>query len=253
MKNTNWTTPKRNIFAALNDLRHALAAGQNARLIRARNEDCQHPIKVKNSITDFRAYEFSVGLLKTRKQIVIDPDMPEFLKYLSLNYKACYGTQQAVDRYYNTGKLSKDNFKGIGRSHLVKVEDLIAFHACLPDKFSKDYAQMFKAQYLDDTRADETHFYDMYRLKREHSIYTISRFKRKVWVVELLRPDQKIKTSWLMLTSIGLLNAIMYPLKFIPTKSVLRMDEYKCVTFRIGAVTSGLAIEFHIPKKFSFK
>ena len=246
----NWTTPKRNILAGIWDLRSALAAGMNARLIRARNEDCSYPIKVRNSITDFRAYEFSVGLLKSRTSIINDIRMPAFEKYLSLNYKACFGTQEAVDRYYEKGLLSPDNFKGIGRSHLVAVKDLVAFHACLPDKHSKDYAKMFADQYYEERTADETHFYDHYRLKREHDIYTIQRFKRKVWVVELLRESEpKARVPW----TVKVLNVICYPLKYVPKKSVLRMDEYKCVTFRIGAVTSGLSVEFHIPKKFSFK
>ena len=243
----NWTTPKRNIFAGIWDLRQALAAGMNAVLIRARNEDCAYPIKVKNSITDFRAYEFSVGLLKSRNSIINDERMPAFEKYLALNYKCCYGTQEAMDRYYKTGLLSKDNFKGVGRSHLVKVEDMIAFLVVTGDK---ERAQMFKSQYLDDTTGDETHFYDHYRLKREHDIYTISRFKRKVWVVELLKDSApKARVPW----TVKVLNTLCYPLKYIPKKSVLKMDEYKCVTYRIGAVTSGFAVEFHVPKKFSFK
>ena len=245
----NWTTPKRNILAGIWDLRSALAAGMNAVLIRARNEDCSYPIKVRNSITDFRAYEFQVGLLKSRASIARDERMTAFEKHLSLNYKACYGTQEAVERYYEKGLLSPDNFKGVGRSHLVAVKDLIAFHACLPDKHSKDYAKMFADQYYEEHTANETHFYDMYRLKREHSIYTISRFKRKVWTVELLRDNQpKARVPW----AVKILNALCFPLKFIPKKSVLRMDEYKVVTFRIGAVTSGLSVEFHVPKKFSF-
>ena len=247
--NTNWSKPKRNIFAGMLDLRSALAAGMNARLIRARNEDCSHPIKVRNSITDFRAYEFSVGLLKTRTQIQADERMPQFEKHLCLNYRNCFGTQEAVDRYYEKGLLSTDNFKGVGRSHLVAVEDLIAFHACQPNCEAKAYAQMFASQYFEGNTGDETHFYDHYRLKREHDIYTISRFKRMVWVVELLKDEQpKAKTPFL----IKVLNVILYPSKFIPTKSVLRMKEYRCVTFRVGAVRNGISVEFHIPKKFSF-
>ena len=181
------------------DLRSALAAGMNARLIRARNEDCSSPIKVKNSITDFRAYEFSVGLLKTRTLILADETMPEFNRYLTLAYKNCYGTPEAVEWYYEKGLLSTDNFKGVGVSHLVKVEDLVCFHACQPQKDKKEYAQMFASQYFEGNTGDETHFYDHYRLKREHDIYTISRFKRKVWVVELLKEtDEHVRTPFLI-------------------------------------------------------
>jgi len=247
--NTNWTTPKRNIFAAIWDLRQALAAGQNARLQKARNEDCAYPIKVRNSITDFRAYEFTVGLIKTRRQIAEDTSMPAFEKYLALNYKCCYGTEEAVNRYYETGKLSKDNFNGIGRSHLVAVKDLVRFHACLPDDRDKEYAEMFRSQYFDEQTGDEKHFFDHYRLKREHSVYTIQRFKRRVWVIELLKDTEpKARIPWV----ISILNVVLYPLKYVPKRSVLEMKEYKCVTYRVGNVTNGFSVEFHIPKKFGF-
>ena len=247
--NTHWTTPKRNMFAGMLDLRSALAAGMNARLVKACNEDCSYPIKVRNSITDYRAYEFSIGLLKTRTQILADERMPEFEKQLSLTFKTCYGTQEAVDKYYERGILSSDNFNGVGRSHLVRVEDMVRHFFLSGDK---ERGKMFQDQYFGEDTGDETHFFDHYRLKREHSVYTISRLKRKVWVVETLKDTERVNLNWLMFTAIGLLNAFCFPLKYIPTKSVLRMDSYKCVTFRIGAVTNGLSVEFHIPKKFGF-
>ena len=249
--NTHWSTPKTNVLAGLNCLRKALASGENARLIRAKNEDCAYPIKVRNSITDFRAYEFSVGLMKTRHQILEDEKMEGFNTHLTLNYKNCYGTQEAVDHYYETGLLSTDNFKGIGRSHLVKIEDLVRFHACQPNCEAKAYANIFAEQYFGTDTGGETHFYDHFRLKQEHSVYTIKRFKRKLWVVQLLTPfvnEPKPRTPFM----VHVLNVLAYPFKFIPKKSVLRMKEYKCVTFRVGDVTNGFSLEFHIPKKFSF-
>jgi hypothetical protein len=248
--NTNWSTPKKNIIAGINDLRRALAAGQQARLIRARNEDCAYPIKQKNSITDFRAYEFSVGLLKTRKLIASDDRMPEFQKYLALNYKTCYGTEEAVNRYYETGKLSPDNFKGMGRSHLVKVEDMVRWLTIIGNT---DLAQMYKQQYFDAQTGDETHFFDHYRLKREHDIYTIKRLKRKLWVVELLKDSEpKARIPWYHKLPPVILRALVYPLKFVPRRSVLRMPEYKVVTYRVGDVINGFSVEFHVPKKFGF-
>ena len=59
IKNTNWTSPKTNIFAGINDLRRALASGYKAKLIRAYNEQCEYPIKEKLENRDFRNYEFS--------------------------------------------------------------------------------------------------------------------------------------------------------------------------------------------------
>jgi hypothetical protein len=247
--NTHWSSPKRNILAGLNDLRKALASGYNAQLIRLANEDCSYPIKVKNSITDFKAYEFSIGLLKTRQQVQADLTMPEFEKYLTLNYKTCYGTQRAVDRYYDTGIITRGNFKGHGRSHLVAVKDLVRFHATQSNKKDKEYAKMFEDQYFGEDTAGEQHFFDIYRLKREHSVYTIKRFKKKLWVVDLIKDGQpKAKIPVL----VHVMNVLAYPLKFVPERSTLKMNEYRCVTFRIGDVIHGFSVEFHIPKRFAF-
>ena len=245
--NTSWSSPKTNIFAALNDLRHALAAGQNARLIKIRNEDCQFPIKLKNEDTDFRNYEFSSGMMQSRESISKD-DKSEFQKYLSLTYKTCYGTQEAVNRYYEKGLLSPDNFKGMGRSHLVKVEDMIVFLMSTGDE---ERAEMFASQYLDTTTGTETHFFDNFRYKHG-SEWSAKTFKHKVWVTELLGDTEKTKLPWAQTIALVVLRAIVYPTKFVPRRSVLRMPDYKCVTYRIGSVVNGFSIEFNIPKKFSF-
>jgi hypothetical protein len=243
--NTHWSEPKRTLLAGLNDLRKALAAGFNAQLIRLANEDCSYPIKIKNSITDFRAYEFSIGLLRTRQQIEADERMPEFEKHLSLNYKTCYGTQKAVDRYYQTGQLSSENFEGVGRSHLVLIKDMVRFFRVT----DKDRAEMFDSQYFGETTGTETHFFDIYRLGRQHDVYTIKRFKRKLWVVELIKDGQPKPKTPLM---VYVLNALAYPLKFVPERSVLKMGDYKVVTYSIGSVRHGYNIQIHVPKKFSF-
>lgn len=247
--NTNWSTPKTNIIAGINDLRKALSSGQNAVLIRARNEDCEHPIKTKVNDVDFRNYEFNIGYLSTRQDIIKSTNMSEFHKYLSLNYKTCYGTQEAVKKYYESGCLSKDNFKGMGVSHLVKVEDMVRWLLVTGDT---ERAEMFRKQYLTLETANERHFYDFYRYKHG-SLYIAKKFRKKLWVVELLKPDEtKARIPWMHKILLGIITMIVYPLKFIPRKSVLKMKEYKVVTFRVGDVINGLSIEFHIPKKFSF-
>ena len=73
-------------------------------------------------------------------------------------------------------------------------------------------------------------------------------FKKKVWVVVLYYNHKKYKAPFFT----HVLNVLAYPLKFIPERSVLKMDEYKCVTYRVGDVIHGIAIEFHLPKKFAF-
>jgi len=247
--NTNWSIPKRNIFAAINDLRHALAAGMNVRLIKMRNEDCKYPIRLKEQDTDFRNYEFSNGMLQSRASIAADTQRSEFEKYLSLSYKTCYGTPEAKERYYTKGLLSSDNFKGMGRSHLVKVDDMVAFFITTKD----ERAKMFANQYLNETTGNERHFFDNFRYEHGGQ-WTVKKFRRKVWVVELISTDEpKARLPWMLKTVMTILNAILFPLKFIPSKSVLRMDNYKSITFRIGSVVNGLSVEFQIPKEFGLQ
>lgn len=249
MTNTNWSSPKTNIVAAMNSLRGALGSGYKARLIKLRNEDCAYPIKInlKNKMSqDFRTYEFWNGTLQTRESIANDTSKSDYEKYLTAHYKTCYGTQAAMDLYYKTGKLTKNNFMGAGRSHLVKVKDMVRFFRTTGDD---ERADLFK-HYL-TSEPDDRHFYDNFRLSNCENGYTLKKFKRKLWVVELLDKDddEKVKIPFM----VHVLNIILYPLKFIPEMSVLKMDEYKNVTFRLGGITNGFAIEFHIPKKFSFK
>jgi hypothetical protein len=75
------------------------------------------------------------------------------------------------------------------------------------------------------------------------------KFKHKVWVVVLYYNHPKYKAP----IAVHVLNFLAYPLKFIPQRSVLRMPECTLYGFRVGAVTHGFSVEFHIPKKFSFK
>jgi hypothetical protein len=74
-------------------------------------------------------------------------------------------------------------------------------------------------------------------------------FKNKVWVVVLYYNHPKYKAPFL----VHVLNVLAYPLKYIPRKSVLQMNEYRLVSYRVGSVVNGFTVEFHIPKKFSFK
>jgi hypothetical protein len=245
--NTNWSSPKTNIFAGLLDLRRALASGQNAKLVRMRNEDCSYPIKEKNQNLDFRNYEFSIGYGSSINKIKEDPSRSEFEKQLTLNYVNCYGTEEAVKRYYETGEVSEDNFRGMGRSHLVKVDDVIKF---LRDTKQYERANIYERQYRSPEHVnDVTHFFDFYRYKHG-SPYAVKNFKRKLWVVVLLGDKEEKPRIPVM---VHVLNFLMYPTKFIPRRSVLRMPEYTNYTFRVGDVIHGLSVEFQIPKRFSFK
>jgi hypothetical protein len=244
IENTNWSSPNTNIIAAFLDLRRALQSGYNAVLIKARNEDCMHPIRVKTADNDFRNYEFSSGHPSSVNKIKSDTHMSEFMKHLTLNYVTKYGTQEAVKKYYETGILSADNDKGMGRSHLVHIDDYIKFLEDSRDSRANMYRRQYRApEYVNDT----SHLFDFYRYKHG-SPYAIKTFKRKLWVVKLIDKDPKVNVP----LAVKVLNVVMTPLKFIPKKSVLRMPDYKVITFRIGGVTSGYSVDIQIPKKFSF-
>lgn len=245
MKNTNWSSPKTNIVSALLDLRKALAAGYKAKLVRARNEDCDHPIKEKNQDSDFRNYEHSIGYGSSINKIMADESRTEFEKYLTLNYVSVFGSEEAMKRYYETGVVGADNFKNMGRNHLVKVDDLIAYFKSVNDNRANLYERQYRApEHVNDV----VHMFDFFRYKHG-SPYAIKKFKQKLWVVQL---DGKDETASLPVV-IKVLNFLMYPLKFVPQMSVLRMPEYKLVSYRVGAVVNGFKVEFQIPKKFSFK
>jgi len=240
-RNTSWTTPKRNFLAGVNDLRKALAAGYNARLIREWNEKCDYPIRISNFAKDFKSYKFNYGTLSTRNEIINNTSMNDNEKYITLNYINVFGTKEAKEKYYKTGKLSKDNFKSGGVSHLVNVKDAIDFHQKIGDF---EYAKILEIKYISGD-PNTKHFYDFY--SQTTSIWTAKKFKRKVWVVELIDEGSP---NYTFLTK--LLTILVYPTKFIPQKDVLDMDDYKLVTFRIGDVKNGFSVEFHLPKKFSF-
>lgn len=246
--NTSWSSPDTNVFKAAIKLRKALSSGYNARLVKARNEDCQHPIKEKKQDNDFRNYEFSIGYPTTKDGILAETHRSDFEKHLSLNYKTCYGTPEAVEKYYTTGVLSADNFKGVGRSHLVQIDDMISYLKSVGDT---DRAKMFEDQYRGN-EANNKHFWDFYRYKHG-SPWAIKSFKRKLWVVETLDKNEPRAKQPLWMNIINILLLPLYfIMKYTPKKSVMKMKEYKNITYRIGGVTNGFKIEFQIPYKFGF-
>jgi hypothetical protein len=180
--NTNWSTPRTNIIAALLSLRKALKAGFRARLRRLRNEDCDFPILRSKADNDFRNYEFMYGHAASIKTITEDKSMSEFEKELSLNYITRYGTPEAVEHYYRTRELSPDNDKGIGVSHLVHIEDYLEY---LKDTKQWDRERFYRRQYYPAYGDETQHFFDFYRYKHG-SAFAPKKFRRKLWVVELL-------------------------------------------------------------------
>lgn len=88
-------------------------------------------------------------------------------------------------------------------------------------------------------------------IQRNDKTYFLPKiFKHKVWAVVIIDKNSNEKPNYSIL--INILSVLIYPFKFIPKHSVLRMKEYNLHTFRIGCVLNGFSVEFHIPKKFSF-
>ena len=236
--NTNWSSPKTNFLAGMNDLRLCLASGHNAKLVRELNENCAYPIKVRNHDLNFRNYTHRIGYHSSVAEIMAMSNLTDFEKDLSINYSSVFGTPEAISTYYETGKLSEDNFKGYGTSHIVKNSDAV--------KYFTETNQLDRVDHFTHKRF----FFDFFKLKQGFNAWNTKKFRSKLWVVVLLdKSKRKVSVPFL----IKIMNVVLYPLKFIPTRSVLRMPEYRCVTYRIGGVMNGFSIEFQIPKKFSFK
>jgi hypothetical protein len=252
--NTNWSSPKTNIFAGINDLRICLAGGSKARLIRLENEKCSFPIRVRNEDRDFRNYKFSSGYATSVNKIKADNSLSEFEKHLSLNYVSVFGSKEAAERYYQTGELSEDNFKNMGFNHLVQVDDLIKFYRQFTESGGHyECANMYERQYRAPEHGNDTsHFFDFFRYAHG-SQYSVKKFKHKLWVVEMLGEVEQPKLPVVQRVLMSIITGLVYPLKYVPRKSVLQMKEYRVVTYRVGDVTNGLSIDIHIPKKFGFK
>ena len=243
--NTNWSSPRRNLMAGMNDLRKALAAGCKAKLIRAHNEECDFPIYEKEADTDFRNYKHVYGTSSSINKIKENTGMSEIKKHLSLNYVRTFGDKKAAEHYYKTGELRKGALHTPGFNFLVQVDDYIKY---LQENEKPSRSGLYERQYRDPEEYNHvSHFFDFFTHKHG-SPYAVKKFKKRLWVVELLKDDEKVRTPFL----VHLISAIVHPLKWIPTKDVLRMGKYRCVTFRIGDVVNGFSIEFHIPKRFSF-
>jgi hypothetical protein len=254
--NTNWSTPSLSLFSAINSLRKALSSGYKAQLIRMVNEDCAYPIleDIKKLKQDFREYTGNGAYMQTREDILNNTSYSDFEKHLMLNYNTVFGTREAMLEYYQTGKLSKDNFFGAGISHLVKVSDMVEYlKANNQDGSETERIDIFTKQYLTLETSGKKQWYDNVKPINARNNRVPKKFNHKVWVVQILnekqgKPNIPLYQRFLIKT----FNMVLYPLKFIPVKSVLRMNEYSNYTFRIGDVVNGFSVEFQIPKKFKF-
>ena len=87
-----------------------------------------------------------------------------------------------MELYYSTGELQADNDRGIGRSHLVHVQDYIDY---LKASNQHQWAKQFSRKYNPaNAYTGEVHWFDFYRHK-EGNPYAVRKFRTKVWVVQL--------------------------------------------------------------------
>jgi hypothetical protein len=241
IKGTNWSKPNKTFLGGVRTLAKALRS-YNAQLIKVDNKDCEYPIKIdllKNSNERWKDYEFSMGYVRSVNTINSDKSLSDYEKYLAINFVNLYGSREAVNHYYETGELTTENNKGVGVSHIVKREDFLNLLISTND----DRINLYK-----DKGDDYSTMFSFFKLKKSNE-QEFNLYNKKVWVVQLLDDKTDIKIPFL----VNLIWGLSYPLKFIPKRNVLKMDGYKCITYRIGGVTNGYSIELQIPKKFSFK
>jgi hypothetical protein len=244
------------LFAAILDLRNCLSRGFKAEIVREWNADCDHPLyNIPKEVTDFRKWTGNGASMYTRQEIEDSNIYSDFEKHLMLNYHTLFGTQESVDHYYKTGELSKGNILGVGKCHLVKVTDLVDFLIKLGDPTDKTRIDIFTKQYITQETAWSNQFYDNVKLinpnGREKRV-----FKHKLWAVNVLgrHNDQAVQPPIPKHVNVLLhiINVLVIPFKYIPTRSVLKMTKYTLITYRVGGVTNGYSVQFQVPKKFGF-
>lgn len=246
--NTNWSKPKTNFLKATMCLRKALASGLNASLVRMYNEDCEFPIvqklvskKLSKLSKNIDNWDSNSQTLWTLQEIEDSQHLSDDEKYMMINYVQVFGTDEAIEHYRTTDELTAENVRGVGVAHFVKRQDIIDYYK------QREIGKVHLAPYY-ELNNNKRNFVCNFHLKPEKNRIP-KKFKRKLWVVVTLKADEpKIKIPALL----AIINVLLYPLKYIPQRSVLKMKEYKVITYRIGDVTNGYSVDIHKPSKFSF-
>jgi hypothetical protein len=230
-KNTNWSQATFNPFVAFLKLVSCLRAGHNAWIERQENGKQDFPLTEKNpDLYDIKNWKSSGAYFVPdwqveKERIENDKNKHPFEKKMMLEYTTAFGTEEEYQHYLNTGEVK---FRGMGRQFFVKHDDLVK------TRESEGISMNDKTRFVLMVSPVE-------QWKR------VVKTNRKVYVVCWNNEKSKLPLWFKMW------NALVYPFKFIPTRSVLRMDEYTLYTFRIGDVRHGYSVQFHIPKKFSLK
>ncbi|MDF2880206.1 MAG: hypothetical protein K0R54_763 [Clostridiaceae bacterium] len=126
--NTAWTKATEDYTEAMVGLLSAIDAGKNAWIEIRKNGDQDIPIMISNPELDHpKNWTMFYGCRRNLKELENRSYINDMEKELTYNYTTCFGPEKAVDNYYATGQLTKDNFFGIGMCHAVKISDCIEY------------------------------------------------------------------------------------------------------------------------------
>ena len=229
-KKTNWTSATHNPFKAFKGLVSCLQSGYNAWIELQENGKQDNPLLETNpNINNLSTWKSSGSYFvqdwaKEKERIENDTIHP-FAKKLMLEYTTVFGSEEEYENYLKTGEVK---FLGMGKKYFIRYDDLI------------------KTREKEGIKLSDKSRYVLSVLPIEH-YKQVKKTNRKVFVV-CFNSEKRNLPMWLKVY-----NVLLYPFKFIPKRSVLRMKEYTCYTFRIGGVSNGFSIDIRIPKKFSFK
>jgi len=222
-----WSQATTNIFKAIRDLIQAMKHCPDSYLAYIPNAEAGFPNKITNPLLDdpFNwTMNYGVQNPPGEDEIYINDTQ----KDLTLNWVASFGIKRSITRYRRYGILDKGLVKGMGTCFPLRKSDFLKLRTDLEPDFN----------------LWTTHWKPLDGIE-----YWVPNPKvKRVYVVT--NPGEldscRQKPSWAAI----LLTLTLRWTKYLPVKSVLRMPEYRNITFRWGDVTHGRSIEFHIPKVF---
>ena len=125
---TSWTEATTDYVVALQSLISAVEAGKNAWIEIRKNGEQDFPIMIPNpALNHPKAWTMCYATKRNEEDLLNHRYLNETEKELTYNYTTAFGEQEAIDRYYETGVLTKENFFGVGICHAVKIKDAIEY------------------------------------------------------------------------------------------------------------------------------
>jgi len=226
--NTNWSTATTNLFKAFKDLLDCLQAGYDAHITIVKNEHAALPIQIKNpALNDPMNWTMSYGAPAGREEIKYKKHFNDTEKDLALNWGFTFDAYVCVKGHlFNSKQAGKTVFVC---PHCGSRETK---QNCIPVKLKEP---------------EKRTFYTFWKPKDNISCWVNKPMKERVFVIAYYEKNAVLK--WWQKALI----TIVKPLSYIPDKSVLEMDAYRVITYRIGGVANGYSIDVQIPKKFGFE